>query len=249
MGIGGDVQARYGISRRFSVGGALTLERLKTGQDPVRQNVPFPYLKLNARSMSLLGWAHLLAGDAVAPYVFSGVGVMWFSRATHLAYYPDPGVKSSLQFPLGIGVETFSKKGLSFDFNLSYVLFNDQTDALRNGLPDGALNARFGLNLYLGSSDDDDDDNDGLTNVEEETIGTNPTNPDTDEDGLFDGAEIRRYKTNPFHADSDRDRLRDGEEVLQFFSDPNRSDTDGDGFSDGDEVATGTDPLDKDRHP
>lgn len=35
-----------------------------------------------------------------------------------------------------------------------------------------------------------DSDNDGLTNVDEEKYGTNPTNPDTDGDGYKDGAEV-----------------------------------------------------------
>nr|WP_269783408.1 thrombospondin type 3 repeat-containing protein [Marinibactrum halimedae] len=32
-----------------------------------------------------------------------------------------------------------------------------------------------------------DNDGDGLTNTEEFLLGTDPTNPDTDGDGLFDG--------------------------------------------------------------
>ena len=66
-----------------------------------------------------------------------------------------------------------------------------------------------------------DTDNDGLTDDEEATWGTDPNNPDTDADGLLDGEEVHTYITNPSAAD-----------------------TDGDQFSDGDEVAAGTDPLD-----
>lgn len=41
-----------------------------------------------------------------------------------------------------------------------------------------------------GVSDADEDfDNDGLTNLEEQTAGTNPTNPDTDFDGIPDGVD------------------------------------------------------------
>ena len=41
-----------------------------------------------------------------------------------------------------------------------------------------------------------DCDNDGLTNQEEETAGTDPYNPDTDGDGVIDGTEVTDG-TNP----------------------------------------------------
>jgi hypothetical protein len=42
-----------------------------------------------------------------------------------------------------------------------------------------------------------DYDGDGLTNREEYLLGTNPTNSDTDGDGVSDGAEANTYGTNP----------------------------------------------------
>jgi len=66
-----------------------------------------------------------------------------------------------------------------------------------------------------------DADNDGLNNFNEFQAQTDPNNPDTDADGLFDGLEISTY-----------------------FTDPSNPDTDGDGYSDGIEVQWGTDPLD-----
>jgi Tol biopolymer transport system component len=91
-----------------------------------------------------------------------------------------------------------------------------------------------------------DDDGDGLTNNEEAQYGTDPSNPDTDGDELFDGDEVKRYSTNPLNADTDADGLSDGEEVLRRGTDPLNPDTDGDGLSDGDEVARGTNPLNAD---
>ena len=64
-----------------------------------------------------------------------------------------------------------------------------------------------------------DADGDGLSNDQEQTLGTNPLCYDTDDDGLSDGDEVNIYATNP--------RLRD---------------TDGDGVSDGQELAAGTNP-------
>lgn len=57
-----------------------------------------------------------------------------------------------------------------------------------------------------------DSDGDGLTDSEEDFLGTDPNNPDSDGDGLTDGEEITEG-TDPNNPDSDSDRLSDGEEV------------------------------------
>jgi hypothetical protein len=56
-------------------------------------------------------------------------------------------------------------------------------------------------------------DNDGLTNAQETTLGTNPEDDDSDDDGLLDGAEVNLQLTDPLDNDSDNDRFRDGQEV------------------------------------
>ncbi len=58
-----------------------------------------------------------------------------------------------------------------------------------------------------------DSDNDGLTDAEEKALGTDPFNPDTDGDGLFDGEEVKVYKTDPLNPDTDGDGFKDGAEV------------------------------------
>ena len=58
-----------------------------------------------------------------------------------------------------------------------------------------------------------DTDNDGLTDEEEKLLGTNPNEPDTDGDGLYDREEIKVYKTNPLNPDTDGDGFTDGQEV------------------------------------
>lgn len=89
-----------------------------------------------------------------------------------------------------------------------------------------------------------DTDGDGLSDIDEAALGTDPLNPDTDGDGLSDGDELRRG-TNPLNPDTDGDGLTDGDEVARG-TDPLNPDTDGDGLRDGDEVARGTDPLNPD---
>jgi hypothetical protein len=58
-----------------------------------------------------------------------------------------------------------------------------------------------------------DRDFDGLANEEEEQLGTDPDNADSDDDGLLDGAEVNLYKTNPLNPDSDGNGIRDGEQM------------------------------------
>ncbi|MEW6330088.1 MAG: S8 family serine peptidase [Pseudomonadota bacterium] len=64
-----------------------------------------------------------------------------------------------------------------------------------------------------GDACDSDIDGDGLSNSQESSLGTDPQNPDTDGDGLTDGAEVNTYSTSPVQADTDGDGLTDGAEV------------------------------------
>ncbi len=116
-----------------------------------------------------------------------------------------------------------------------------------------------------------DGDNDGVNNLIENQFDTNPNHPDTDNDGYFDGEEIRNGnnpkgfgridtdgdglldwweeenqldKNNPDDAedDFDQDGLTNKEEFL-YSANPRERDTDGDGVSDGQEVEKGLSPI------
>ena len=89
-----------------------------------------------------------------------------------------------------------------------------------------------------------DADKDGLSNSEEEELGTDPDSADSDNDGVEDAVEIEQG-TDPLNADSDGDGLDDGEED-QYGSDPLNEDSDGDTYLDSWEVTEGTDPNDAD---
>ena len=58
-----------------------------------------------------------------------------------------------------------------------------------------------------------DSDADGLLDHDEEALGTDPHNADTDKDELGDYQEVHVYKTDPLDPDTDSDDMSDGQEV------------------------------------
>ncbi len=125
-----------------------------------------------------------------------------------------------------------------------------------DNLPDWWEN-KYAGNLTSLSGLVGDFDEDGLTDYDEFENGTNPTEEDTDGDGLEDGIESNTGSfasesdtgTDPLLSDTDADGLNDGEEVFTHETNPNIFDSDGDGFSDGTEITVQTDPNDEDSAP
>ncbi|MCH6586101.1 MAG: cadherin-like domain-containing protein, partial [Thaumarchaeota archaeon] len=109
-------------------------------------------------------------------------------------------------------------------------------------------------------SDTADDDGDTLSDREELIPGadgfvTNPTEPDTDQDGIADNDEpdltlpdFGDTPTDPTNPDTDGDGINDGAEAQGlnggFVTNPIVADTDGDGVDDGVEITDGTNPTD-----
>jgi gliding motility-associated-like protein len=97
-----------------------------------------------------------------------------------------------------------------------------------------------------------DTDGDGLTNVEEILIGTDPNDVDSDDDGISDFMEVNNG-SNPLDmcnpnmsfptCDPDADGLTNGQEQI-YGTNPGNPDSDLDGISDGQEIANGSNPLD-----
>ncbi len=72
-------------------------------------------------------------------------------------------------------------------------------------------------NVVIDPNADDDDDN--LTNGQEQELGTDPADADTDDDGLDDGLEVKVIGTDPKRDDSDGDGVKDGIEVIGTYKD------------------------------
>ncbi len=138
----------------------------------------------------------------------------------------------------------------------------DDTDG--DGLPDAYELLYTSPPSTTAMNPGDDLEPDGLTNIEEYNLGTEPDNPDTDGDTLQDGPELAgvglRPPTDPLDADTDDDTLDDGVETntgtyinsTDTGTDPTNVDSDADGLGDGvetntgvfiDETDTGTNPT------
>jgi outer membrane protein OmpA-like peptidoglycan-associated protein/opacity protein-like surface antigen len=244
---GGEIMLRYGIHRNVSIGITGGYEVLKAQETPisVRSNYTYDYFRLDALPAAFQVWVHPAPGHQVSPYLYAGVGGMFFKRKDYAnSFVPADKYENSIMVPVGAGIEISVSKKAALVVEAGYRLVDDKTDFLRYKSGDGWATGKVGINIFLGSGDADDNDEDGLTNGEERKLGTNPESAGTDGDGLKDGEEVKRYKTNPLQTDTDGDVLSDGDEVFKYHTDPTKSDTDGDGLSDGDEVLKyHTDPL------
>ncbi|GAH62716.1 unnamed protein product, partial [marine sediment metagenome] len=92
-----------------------------------------------------------------------------------------------------------------------------------------------------------DTDSDGLYDMEEIQLGTDPFDSDTDGDGLSDGSEVNTYGTNPLCADTDGDTMIDGWEIYYSFDPLNSADKlgdpDGDLLMNYEEHVVGSNPY------
>ena len=144
-------------------------------------------------------------------------------------------------------------------------------DSDNDGMPDD-WELQYALDPQDPNDAQIDFEGDGLTNLQEFLKGTDPWNPDSDSDGLFDGDEVNMYGTNPTNRDSDSDGMSDGYEInnqldprsatdalldkdgdgltnlqeYQLGTSASVLDSDGDGINDGDEFNQGLNPTDRD---
>lgn len=145
-----------------------------------------------------------------------------------------------LDGPAAAAVEITDHNAILNGFTLERI--SPFTDNDQDGLRDD-WETKYFNNLEATATGDPDAD--GLTNAEEQTVGTDPTKSDSDGDGLTDGEEVHTYQTDPLrNGDTDGDLLTDAAEILTYHTDYKKPDTDGDGASDAYEVQVFSDPTD-----
>jgi subtilisin family serine protease len=203
--------------------------------------------------------------DNVQVRVFPNLGAFNGTEYEHLQ-------GTSMACPMVAGAAAFLKSvepGLSYADIKSLLLDNVDPMIMPYG-KETVTNGRLNLHNAVRSIDYDED---GLNLEDELTLGTDPHNADSDEDGLSDGQEYHETGTDPTLDDTDGDGLSDlwesenrldpldGEEdngpdgdpdndgltnlvEYQGGTDPHNPDSDGDGLSDLWESENGLDPLD-----
>ncbi len=124
----------------------------------------------------------------------------------------------------------------------------DKTLSVGTNIIVGGRPVRLAANVhYQPLPEQRDSDGDELPTYLEQLLKTDPENPDTDGDGVYDGAEVLRTGTDPLLVDTDGDGVPDGNEDTdgdgltnareqQLLTHPNDRDSDDDGIRDGMEV-------------
>ncbi len=158
-------------------------------------------------------------------------------------YSVVPDAAGDWSFDTGVDVPVNGTLG-SFDAGVLYPVTATISDAAGNTVDDATTDE-----LAIGV----DSDGDGIASSVETAQGTDPNDPDSDNDGLSDGDELGPNgirdagETDALDADSDDDGLADGTEVngsglLDEYgpTDPLDADSDDDGIGDGVEAGAST---------
>lgn len=189
--------------------------------------------------LALDGLCHFTRWERLDPYLALGGGFFWFGEDVDDKSF-HPAVRA------GGGVMYHFNDMWAIRADARVLLTEEDTEA--NSMLDAGLVWTWGAYVPPDIQAIDgplDSDGDGLTDDEEAVYKTDPLDPDTDNDELTDGEEVKTYETDPLNPDTDYDGLKDGAEALKHSTDPNKRDTDGGGVADGHEVIEDhTNPLD-----
>jgi len=167
--------------------------------------------------------------------------------------YVINGRDGSLLWRLDVGAPvrvTPAVGDIDGDGRLELVVAADNSYVYAYEFPSSSLNVYWGM--FQGSPTASgvqqyvDHDLDLLSDYTEALIGTNSTNPDSDEDDMWDSFEyvhgLNPLDPNDAFLDPDNDGLPNRNESI-YWSDPMNPDTDGDNATDGWEVLYGFSPV------
>jgi len=168
--------------------------------------------------------------------------------------YVINGRDGSLLWRLDVGAPvrvTPAVGDIDGDSRLELVVAADNGYVYAYEFPSSSLNVYWGMfqgsPTASGVQQSIDSDLDLLSDYTEALIGTNSTNPDSDNDGMWDSFEyvhgLNPLDPNDAFLDPDNDGLPNRNESV-YWSDPMNSDTDGDNATDGWEVLYGFSPVD-----
>ncbi len=242
----------------FDTGGAGSADKRLSGQPPAGETGfdwtqwhHFVFLKSGDTKEVWIDGELILSAAGQAPLATD------FYRLT-IGRGPDPSVDGEID-----DFAVYSTPLLEADIKrlasgVAPTAIMDLADTDSDGLPDSWERLYFPADLTkLASGKDFDNDS---SPDQAELLGyTDPTDFDTDDDGLKDGVETSKGTftnaadtgTNPLKADTDGDGLKDGVETSKptytspadTGTDPHKADTDNDNIRDGLEVLYGSNPL------
>jgi hypothetical protein len=255
IGLHGEQGSMY-FNRRWRRNTRSSYE-IQFGTDPVLNGVE---RSTAFTAFSLLLILDLLPGEYINPYVCGGAGKLWYTPADYsnqaTRYYPANPEQETWVFPGGLGIDVLFDRWIAFNMEIRANLtrtggldafasdYVRDTHAEETGVGRNPNAAETADDLYFSLTagvkiflfPDNDIDGDGLSNDEEEELGTNPYDADTDGDLLTDWHEVTNLHSNPRMMDSDGDGLMDYEESVKYHTRPDTLDTDGDGLSDAEEI-------------
>ncbi|NIQ05793.1 MAG: hypothetical protein GWO20_08740, partial [Candidatus Korarchaeota archaeon] len=150
----------------------------------VRIDTPTAGTVINTTGDLTVEWTGYDNETEIAYYLvyFDGVQISNVTKTTHM--YTFTNVAN------GTHTIMIEASDLAGNTDTSSVTISVLRDTDQDGMPD-PWEEQYGLDPETANAGEDPDD-DGLTNLEEYNLGTNPTKEDTDDDGMPDGWEVEQ---------------------------------------------------------
>lgn len=166
----------------------------------------------------------VLVISLTAVVIIGGASGAWFWWQTRGQALPAPTLGAPVEQAKPAPIEPAKEDAVAPNGESSGNLIKDTYTDINQSAMERALNplaapsAGSGTEAGSGSSATTDTDQDGLSDAQEFSLGTNPRLVDSEGDGLSDWEEVSIFGTNPLKADTDGDGYPDGEEVQNGYN-------------------------------